>query len=713
MEDSSYVTYERPNKDDLTRVHEYYLSHLLLLEQASPIALKAIIKRELDACGKDIAPLLNENKDSFKTKYEAEYLQLFQDDTVNSDFDSWDTLQLCAAIFFLFKSDLADQEVKAIQCIYDLRKDIENVESASLTYNTYKEKQRLLREQLLELVKLIGDHDKLYCKRMMYSFEPTSIHLSEQLKGSLKQTNDVKTHLKIAMKENVVTQVDINNGEDNEIWPTNDHIFTEELQNKNVYINDSVVLRCKLNSPASETVVWKKDSLPVEMTDNIVFMGNHCTHWLAITHASLEDTGNYACVCGNISTSANLTVKDERLILVFDLPLKSKATENENIALECGVNMRTSEPVWRHDGEEIQSCSRYLIQVEGTKHILTIKNVTFQDEGEYTVDFGEVSSKTTVIIQGETDVLHRIQLTEELFQNWVRSVLALKYLKVGLEEFSDKVVQEHHDDILSSLQGTCNTCTEESLLPHKHDQCPHQNKQKCLCSKNQKQKSGKMCPNGFCGKCHDRIVCDHRFRDPLLANTDVRKWSSDPWSVATCFINTTGYKDKQSAKDVDCSGLLSLFINNVFIEMMLGEDIINGKSDAFSQAREARNDIHHSSNYEMSENQLDNFINLFREVLEIKDKHGNMPLKDEPGVQEALRSLDVVQQNQIEINFEHEMEQLRAHGMYKLEEKCQAGKEQLELKLQQMEQQLKDKDNELQLKLNLQSSGEKKLEGIY
>jgi hypothetical protein len=157
-------------------------------------------------------------------------------------------------------------------------------------------------------------------------------------------------------------------------------------------------------------------------------------------------------------------------------------------------------------------------------------------------------------------------------------------LKVGLEEFSDKVVKEHHDDILSSLQGTCYTCTEESLLPHKqNNQCPYQNKQKCLCSKDRKQQSRKMCPNGFCGKYHDRIVCDHRFRDPLLANTDVRKWSSDPWSVATCFINTTGYISKKSAKDVDCSGLLSLFINNVFIEMMLGEDIINGKSDAFSQ----------------------------------------------------------------------------------------------------------------------------------
>jgi hypothetical protein len=64
---------------------------------------------------------------------------------------------------------------------------------------------------------------------------------------------------------------------------------------------------------------------------------------------------------------------------------------------------------------------------------------------------------------------------------------------------------------------------------------------------------------------------------------DVQKWSSDPWSVATCFINTTGYKGKQSAKDIDCSGLLSLCINNINIENMLGKDIINGENDAFTK----------------------------------------------------------------------------------------------------------------------------------
>jgi hypothetical protein len=166
----------------------------------------------------------------------------------------------------------------------------------------------------------------------------------------------------------------------------------------------------------------------------------------------------------------------------------------------------------------------------------------------------------------------------------LRGALALKYLKIGLEGFSDKVVHKQHNDLMKKLGNYCNTCTDESLLPHKQDQCPRQRKHQCLCTKGQKQKSRQMCPNGgFCGNVYNQIVYKHRFQDPLFTNTDIQKWSSDAWSVATCFVNTTGYKGKQSAKDVDCSGLLSMCINNIDIEMMLGEVIIDGKIDAFTK----------------------------------------------------------------------------------------------------------------------------------
>jgi hypothetical protein len=188
------------------------------------------------------------------------------------------------------------------------------------------------------------------------------------------------------------------------------------------------------------------------------------------------------------------------------------------------------------------------------------------------------------IYLGETDLTHRKQITKELYRNWMKGALSLKYLKIGLEGISDKAVIKQHNDLMKKLGNTCNTCTEETLLPHKQDLCPRQRKYQCLCTKSQKETSRRMCPNGgFCGSVYNAIVCKYRFQDPLFMNTDVQKWSSDPWSIARCFINTTGYKGKQSAKETDCSGLLSMCINNIDIEMMLGEGIIDGKIDAFAQ----------------------------------------------------------------------------------------------------------------------------------
>ncbi|XP_060555731.1 uncharacterized protein LOC132716464 [Ruditapes philippinarum] len=700
-----------PSKNcDVTRGHEHYLCHILLLEQASPIALKAIIKREEKKCEKHIGILLNENRDAFTTQYETEFLQLIQEDDVNDDIHTWDTLQLCAMTLVLFKSDLTEPELKAIQCIYDQRKDIEQyTECASLSFNTYKEKQYLLHDQLLELMTLIDDQAKIECKRMLFSFESKSMKLSETQIAKLTQTNDIKTHLKIAIDVDVVTENDINCEENHQKLQTNGQMFTEELQNKNVYINDSAILTCKLNFSTDKNIEWKKDKKPVEISNNLMVMSKNGNHWLAISRTSLEDTGQYTCECGHISTSADLTVIDEALRIIVDLPVKIEVIEKGNIDIECKVNLLTSKPVWRHKGKVLQSSDRTVIIAKGITHKLMITNVTLHDEGEYSVTLGNVSSKTTVEIQGETDLNHRKQITQELYRNWMRGALALKYLKIGLEGFSDKAVTKQHNDLMKTLSNACNTCTEESLLPHKQDQCPRQRKYQCLCTKSQKNLSRQMCPNGgFCGYVYNRIVCNHRFQDPLFANTDIKKWSSDPWSVATCFINTTGYKGKQSAKEIDCSGLLSMCINNIDIEMMLGEVTIDGKIDAFAQAREARNDILHSPNYELSENQLHTFIKMFKEVLEIKDKHGNTPLKGEPGVAHALNLLQMVQQNQIEINLEHEMRELREHGMSKLEEKYKTAQKQHELKLQMIEQHIKDKENELRLMLNLRYAGKEK-----
>jgi hypothetical protein len=94
-------------------------------------------------------------------------------------------------------------------------------------------------------------------------------------------------------------------------------------------------------------------------------------------------------------------VTDVALSVVVHFPVRIEVIEKGNIDLECMVNLLTSKPVWRHKGKILQSSGRKVILARGSTHKLMITNVTLDDEGEYTVDFGNLSSKTTVQIQGQ------------------------------------------------------------------------------------------------------------------------------------------------------------------------------------------------------------------------------------------------------------------------------------------------------------------------
>ncbi|XP_053395788.1 obscurin-like [Mercenaria mercenaria] len=420
-------------------------------------------------------------------------------------------------------------------------------------------------------------------------------------------------------------------------------VFTKKLQDTFVYVGEPAIITCKLNV-SDKAVIWRHDYKPVEATDNLKLVADKCTHWLAISNTKLTDAGYYSCVCGIESTKASLIVSERPLMITEELHVttaEADVRENMDIVLMCSINLHTNEVIWKHDGTEITQCIRRQVTVHGLEHKLTIRNAKFEDDGDYTVAFGEKKSSTNLIIKGNLNLLHKKQLTEDLFKNWIRGALGIKYLKQGIQEFAENSVQSHHYEIKKQLPPVvCENCTEDVLLPsHTQGQCPK--KSKCLCSKQRKNR--RVCQSqGFCSTFYDKILFDHRFFDLTLTNTDIPSWGTDPWSVATCYISTTGYRGKPSANEIDCSGLLSMLINNTFIHRILGDVEINGETDLFKQAKDARNDILHNANYELSEGQLQCYIDLFKDVLEMKDAKGGYPLSRQPGAQDAISNLNEV-----------------------------------------------------------------------
>ncbi|XP_060558998.1 uncharacterized protein LOC132719251 [Ruditapes philippinarum] len=187
---------------------------------------------------------------------------------------------------------------------------------------------------------------------------------------------------------------------------------------------------------------------------------------------------------------------------------------------------------------------------------------------------------------------HEIHLKNNKYRQWVKAGLGLGYLQEGLAPFCDDIGRQQHKDIINKIQQTktpkpnvpCGVCQITTLQPDhvrvSKGICPLK-QDKCNCC----FPSNKIpCPNNVCGAIYDSIIQNHASIPPapFWKNSDVQQRTSDPWSLCKCFINAPGYKDKTSAVDTDCTGLLHVIINNRYFHSHIGCKV-TGPNTLFSK----------------------------------------------------------------------------------------------------------------------------------
>lgn len=60
-----------------------------------------------------------------------------------------------------------------------------------------------------------------------------------------------------------------------------------------------------------------------------------------------------------------------------------EVSETQTGELECIVSLEDAEGKWYHGDTEIKSDSKYVITSRRGRHVLTVKDVTKEDQGEY------------------------------------------------------------------------------------------------------------------------------------------------------------------------------------------------------------------------------------------------------------------------------------------------------------------------------------------
>lgn len=176
---------------------------------------------------------------------------------------------------------------------------------------------------------------------------------------------------------------------------------------------------------------------------------------------------------------------------------------------------------------------------------------------------------------------------EELFKsegrkNWLKCASAIYFAREALLAGVDVEIQSFQLQILHSIQEangepcdkTCTTCDTQSVID-----CP----QKGLCQIRQGKCNFHLsppmpCPRGICGTFVKEIQDKHRFGQPSWRNTDARKWCSNAWHVAKCYMPKEGYVDTDCAVNTDFNGIISVILNCKIFDNFVSSDLYDESS---------------------------------------------------------------------------------------------------------------------------------------
>lgn len=88
--------------------------------------------------------------------------------------------------------------------------------------------------------------------------------------------------------------------------------------------------------------------------------------------------------------------------MTFVTPLADiDCKEEETVVFKCEINKSGCTAVWKKDGRPLPAEPRFEIKVQGTEHSLTIRDVTLEDESDYTVLIEDATSTGGLFVDEE------------------------------------------------------------------------------------------------------------------------------------------------------------------------------------------------------------------------------------------------------------------------------------------------------------------------